>query len=136
MDAPNPELESFRQQWREEVSARNKNRSNSITRVTSRPRSQDVRPDATPAHVVPQPLPSRLLSQTSASEEQPAENRTDPVNSTGFDHKVEAPRSALEYYEKAVHQEDQGKLGDSLKHYRQAYKVCASCWISRKTKSC
>ena len=62
-------------------------------------------------------------------------NSADPVKVTGldhkYDHKVEAPiepHSALEYYEKAVHQEEQGKLGESLKHYRQAYKVRIS-WL-------
>ena len=33
------------------------------------------------------------------------------------------PSSALEHYEKAVEKETHGQLGDSLKHYRKAFKV-------------
>ena len=33
------------------------------------------------------------------------------------------PVSALEHYEEAVEQEKQGKLGESLKFYRKAYRV-------------
>ena len=38
-------------------------------------------------------------------------------------HKTKEPRSALEHYERAVEKEDQGNLGDSLSHYRKAYRV-------------
>ena len=34
------------------------------------------------------------------------------------------PKSALEHYEKAVEKEAMGSLGDSLKHYRTAFRVC------------
>jgi F-box protein 9 len=33
------------------------------------------------------------------------------------------PQSAIEHYEKAVEKESQGSLGDSLNHYRKAFKV-------------
>jgi len=33
------------------------------------------------------------------------------------------PRTALEYYEKAAESEGQGRLGESLSHYRTAFKV-------------
>lgn len=33
------------------------------------------------------------------------------------------PSSALEHYEHAVEKETQGQLGDSIKHYRQAFRV-------------
>ena len=35
------------------------------------------------------------------------------------------PVSALEHYERAVEKETQGQLGDSVKHYRRAFKVRA-----------
>jgi F-box protein 9 len=33
------------------------------------------------------------------------------------------PRSALEHFERAVEKEAEGNLGDSLHHYRKAYRV-------------
>lgn len=36
---------------------------------------------------------------------------------------TQEPNSALEHYEKAVEKETHGQLGDSLKHYRKAFKV-------------
>ncbi|MCJ1309340.1 hypothetical protein MMC25_002999 [Agyrium rufum] len=44
------------------------------------------------------------------------------------------PKSALEHYETAVEQEGQGKLGDSLNHYRKAYRLDASVDKTYKTK--
>ena len=36
---------------------------------------------------------------------------------------ADEPASALDYYEKAVEREGAGKLGDSLKLYRKAFRV-------------
>ena len=44
------------------------------------------------------------------------------------------PRSALEHYERAVEKESQGNLGDSLSHYRQAYRLDARVEQSYKGK--
>lgn len=39
------------------------------------------------------------------------------------------PSTALEHYERAVEKETQGNLGDSMRHYRRAFKVCLSLSI-------
>jgi F-box protein 9 len=44
------------------------------------------------------------------------------------------PKSALEHYERAVEKESQGSLGDSLSHYRKAYKLDAKVDQSYKNK--
>jgi F-box protein 9 len=35
----------------------------------------------------------------------------------------EEPSSAIEHYERAVEKETQGQLGESVRHYRKAFKV-------------
>ncbi len=137
MEELNPELESFRQQWRAEVSARSK--VDDLKRPPKGPESQSTK--------VPhkQPGPSKLVPESSIrendEEEDSAEgNRThhasnghisgwsvdnEDVEGFGGTDKGKEPRSALEHYEKAVERESQGILGDSLNLYRKAYRVGA-----------
>jgi F-box protein 9 len=127
--ADNPELESFRRKWREEVAGRTK-------------------PRATPPSVAPDPQPTRFpprQHETShrkdLEEEGPPPASFDPeelaqqvgqltvkpeeeLEEDGFTRKDHhEPRSALEHFERAVEKEDAGNLGDSLHHYRRAYRV-------------
>lgn len=44
------------------------------------------------------------------------------------------PKSALEHFERAVEKESQGNLGDSLSHYRKAYRLDAKVDQSYKNK--
>ncbi|KIV91734.1 hypothetical protein PV10_06243 [Exophiala mesophila] len=44
------------------------------------------------------------------------------------------PKSALEHYERAVERESQGKLGDSISHYRKAYRLDAKVDQSYRNK--
>lgn len=44
------------------------------------------------------------------------------------------PKSALEHYERAVEKESQGNLGDSLSHYRKAYRLDAKVDQSYRNK--
>jgi F-box protein 9 len=124
----NAELESFRRQWREEVSRR------------SKPKAP---PAATPAPTAPPPTrlpPTRheASHRNEVEEEGPPLASFDPeelaqqvgelsVESTEDDdfsrRRVIEPTSALEHFERAVEKEAEGNLGDSLSHYRKAYRV-------------
>ncbi|KAJ5280444.1 hypothetical protein N7478_005816 [Penicillium angulare] len=130
--ADNPELESFRRQWREEVAGRSK-------------------PRNAPHYVAPDPQPARFPpTQHEASHRKDLEEEGAPPASfdpeelaqevgqlsveperqheedgfTRTDH--HEPSSALEHFERAVEKEAAGNLGDSLQHYRKAYRLDAS----------
>lgn len=125
----NAELESFRQKWREEVTQRSK------APVASTSASQPTIASSTrKSHLPP--------SQHEAANRK--EEDFDDDHHTGFDGIVQQtqqlslrtaeddsfhnppqrePQSALEHFEKAVEKEAEGKLGDSLAHYRRAYRV-------------
>jgi F-box protein 9 len=139
------ELESFRQKWREEVTARTKGkapaasaapantgaasskprptRSNApdiSTSTHTRQRSVEEVDDVNP-HVyqdLGEKQHGRRLDETSA--ETAAALATD-----------REPNSALEHYEKAVEKESEGRLGDSLNLYRKAFKVSQFAALSR-----
>ncbi|KAH8680108.1 F-box protein pof7 [Tricladium varicosporioides] len=117
MEETNPELEAFRRQWREEVSAKVGN--SKSTESTKAPRK-------------PPPIPRSSTSKTL----QEHEDHVEPQAFPGLDEPrrresvvVESsksskePQSALEHYEKAVERENQGNLGDSLNLYRKAFRM-------------
>ena len=125
------ELEKFRLDWRKEVKARFK------TGNTTREKS-----DLGPASVFPSKDPSPLAVRprkafiATGNDRQRRETRDllepeDVSRSedggyeiTPDDLSQEAePSSALEHYERAVEREGEGSLGDSLKHYRTAYRL-------------
>lgn len=134
--ADNAELESFRREWREEVARRSKPR----TRDEAAPQSTSSAPPA--AAPAPPRLPTSNASHRKDLEEEgpppasfdpdglaqevgelsvkPAEKTDEDVFSRGVE---EEPNSALEHFERAVEKEAAGKLGDSLQHYRKAYRV-------------
>lgn len=128
--ADNPELESFRRQWREEVARR------------SRPKTETT-PSSTP---LPVPPPTRFPpTRHAASDRKEVEEEAPPPASfdseelaqqvgqlsveTGHEEDAfmrrarKEPSSALEHFERAVEKEAEGSLGDSLQHYRKAYRV-------------
>lgn len=134
----NPELESFRKQWQEEVIARSKGPSsiNRPDKTLGQPRREGE---------VVQPRPRRGPSDRIESV-QKEERSLDGLEGEGY-HDLEdkdirrqlgqegegihpsndpkhEPTSALEHYEQAVERESQGKLGDSVKLYRKAFRVC------------
>lgn len=130
------ELESFRQKWREEVTARAKPiasgpaASAASAASSSRPRASKIgAPDVTahsharqrsreeidevPPHVyhdLGEKQHGRRLDETSAQTAAALAATREPA-------------SALEHYEKAVEKESQGSLGDSVNLYRKAFKV-------------
>ena len=132
------ELEQFRNQWREEVTARSKGATSIHQRNPTRPLPSARRGSSTSKLVVP-------LRGYMKIEEEHDEESSESVGREGYhdledkdearrlgedttsihlsNYKAREPRSALEHYEKAVEKEDQGNLGDSLNHYRKAYRV-------------
>ncbi|KAF7587152.1 F-box only protein 9 [Aspergillus hancockii] len=127
----NAELESFRRQWREEVSHRTKQ--NKPTTLQPKPTSLSVRPSPFP--------PARHQTSQHRVEEDGAGTASfdngelvqgvrelslaDPNDEEASrSRKVwKEPKSALEHFERAVEKEAEGNLGDSLQHYRKAYRL-------------
>ncbi|KAE9985852.1 hypothetical protein BLS_004532 [Venturia inaequalis] len=122
------ELDRFRQQWREEVTAKtkpqeskpNRTHASSSTAASKKPRL---------------PIPSRAYSKAShdgADELEPFAHHDLPEKETGrktgdaeygVSQIPEEPTTALEHYEKAVEREGQGSLGDSVALYRKAFRM-------------
>jgi F-box protein 9 len=127
--ADNTELEYFRRQWREEVLRRTKPAS--TTKPSPHSASSTARQDRFP------PSRHEVADRKEDGDEEDPEQR----NYGEFVQQVEQlslqteeedtfqrasqrePRSALEHFEKAVQREAEGNLGDSLSHYRKAYRV-------------
>lgn len=125
MDA-NPELESFREQWRAEVRARNPAASGTQQRLTTSDHAESSR-----ATIARSSRPTHLSSgkpKVHDTDEDYVEARTfdaleseEVVQQEGDVNKE--PVTALEHYEQAVEKEAQGSLGDSLHLYRRAFRV-------------
>lgn len=126
------ELDQFRKQWREEVSARNKKPAESLsTRVQTKrlQRSQGAPP---PAHATGS---FSAWKQDNLNEELapnayhdiPDKEEQSKLANDGQNHDrvslFREPSSALEHYERAVERESQGNLSESIRHYRKAFKV-------------
>ncbi|KAI9673961.1 MAG: hypothetical protein M1817_002167 [Caeruleum heppii] len=141
MEEPNPELESFRRQWRAEVTARKRNARGNTSSVADTGHNRRT-PERSAKQIVTSPV--RQVAVPSAASIGPKVDDDDGtsrayhdlpnkehglklgdgseprVNPTPSD---KEPTSALEHYERAVEKETQGVLGDSLKHYRQAFRL-------------
>ncbi|PGH28894.1 F-box protein 9 [[Emmonsia] crescens] len=136
MEPNNDELESFRRQWREEVSARARGV------ATSLPKPQQAAqplPTASsdhklsPRHLAADQVDEEELETTDGTaalqknEELEEHMRTLHVTSRdddSFHHQPEKPpTSALEHFEAAAQKEAQGNLGSSLDLYRKAYRL-------------
>lgn len=144
MDEPsNPELESFRQKWRAEVSAKSKPGDSSASKKSTQPPSKPIarRPSVVPKAPprpsagaesdnepsdedgeLVSPAPPHLASFGISSAKSAVEKDVEKFSGTA----PKEPESALEHYEKAAEREAQGNLGDSLTHYRKAFRVCTS----------
>ncbi|RAL15268.1 putative F-box protein (Pof7) [Aspergillus homomorphus CBS 101889] len=125
----NAELESFRRQWREEVAQRTKH---------TRPAPAQPRPSKPPTAPTSQ-FPSTRHEASQHEEEHGGAASVDhgeiihgmghlnvqPSDEDAFHAPAsrEEPKSALEHFERAVEKEAEGKLGDSVQHYRKAYRL-------------
>lgn len=139
----NPDLESFREQWRAEV--RNRRPAPAAPRSTTNagPSSSAGAvagpSSAKPASIVggPKKLPVAPSKQVAAQDDGDDEVQPrvfdEPASGSGAGtvlkeeraDQPEEPVSALDHYEKAVERETAGKLGDSLRLYRKAFRVRA-----------
>ncbi|KAI4124862.1 MAG: hypothetical protein LQ338_004588 [Usnochroma carphineum] len=136
MDANNPDLESFRKQWQEEVTARLKAKEQ--TPKDGKEYAALEQPERSTATVAlaPGAVPKDdgepidgIGTQAYHDLEDKEDARRLGSGGTGAhlsSQPAEEPKSALEHYEKAVEREDQGNLGDSLRLYRQAFRLDAS----------
>ena len=141
--ADESELQRFRDQWKQEVTAKTRgrgrptvppapgasSRSPSASRSSHKPRppsfsaTRPAVPEEDEIADLVEDLPSTSSTATAApsaatatSPPPPAARRTS-FSVTGI------PKSALEYYEKAVEKETVGNLGESLKLYRKAFRM-------------
>ncbi|MCJ1406044.1 hypothetical protein MMC19_000109 [Ptychographa xylographoides] len=146
----NLELEQFRKQWREEVVARSKNGGPSSQRAGARPeaarRKSSSQPDQGPRFPIASAAKyDQRDEEYETFEEQGSkryhdledkdERRRLGEGTVGVHPSTEVePQSALEHYEKAVEKENQGSLGDSLTHYRKAYRLDAKVDQTYKNK--
>jgi F-box protein 9 len=138
----NPELESFREQWRAEVQSKHsapgssrqqQQQQQSRQQRAAGPSSTQPRaaPATGPRGKPPQPaqkLPAQEPDDDyvqSQSFDEPGIDAQTLTLETGRPKATEGaePVSALEHYEKAVEREAAGNLGDSLRLYRKAFRV-------------
>lgn len=122
----NAELESFRRQWREEVSRRTKTAS--ISQPPSQPSVASSAQERFPPtrHEAADRKEDEDFGHHSYGEfvQQVEQLTLQTVDDDMFQRAPQRePRSALEHFEKAVQKEAEGNLGDSLNHYRKAYRV-------------
>lgn len=132
------ELETFRKQWQEEVSARAKVSSSSSSKTLATP--FDFLSQGNDKKVTSPPRVHSILSDQTKNGEhadgldprvdhdiEEKDTRQDSGEGLKVIHEKketeDEPSSALEHYEQAVERESQGNLGDSLKHYRKAFRV-------------
>ncbi|KAL8760852.1 MAG: hypothetical protein Q9184_002987 [Pyrenodesmia sp. 2 TL-2023] len=135
MDTHNPDLENFRKQWQEEVTARMKGDGRALVRTKPSGPSGKVEGStatvALPHSVVPKDE-AELIDGISTQAyhdlddndngKRLASERSEAQSNSRIWHE---PQTALEHYERAIEREDQGNLGDSLKLYRQAFRLDA-----------
>jgi F-box protein 9 len=135
------ELDAFRRRWREEVQSRN--RDPQVPSSPERLRPQQRRKSTVQARPAASGSAPIKRSDEFDNEElapKPYHDLPDKeealklgVEGQGHDRArlFQEPSSALEHYEKAVEKESHGQLGDSLKHYRTAFKVGPTLLSSR-----
>lgn len=135
-EVANAELETFRKQWQEEVSAR-ANASSSSNKPAALSGLSDQGSDKKNAYISRARSIQRDRRKTDDRVDGPdaaphydfqekdiSQRLGESIEESHVDREInEEPSSALEYYEQAVQRESQGNLGDSLKYYRKAYRV-------------
>lgn len=123
----NAELESFRQQWREEVTRRSKPKPAppAIPTQTAPPpvRLPPTRHEASHRKEIEEEGPPLASFDPDELAQQVGELSVESVEDDFQRREVAEPTSALEHFERAVEKEAEGNLGDSLSHYRKAYRV-------------
>lgn len=138
----NAELESFRRQWREEVSRRSGKGRSETTPQTRAPAPAPAPATSTPTARLGQFPPTRHEAFDRKEDEEEEDEAPTTANQEEIVQQVgqlslgatdedafnpqgpeKEPSSAVEHFEKAVQKEEEGSLGDSLQLYRKAYRV-------------
>lgn len=133
------ELERFRQQWQQEVTQRVKGAPSASLTISPQSPSQSIS-----GATFPPPLIRRESRETEEHAEDLGEEGYHDLEDKDEKRRLgeagerihpsitQEPRSALDHYELAVERESEGSLGDSLNHYRKAYKVRIQILIFRE----
>lgn len=122
--ADNAELESFRREWHEEVARRSKPRSTPPSRFRPRHHEASHRKELKEEAPLPTSFdPKELAQQVGQLSVESKHDLEEDGFTRGATHE---PNSALEHFERAVEKEATGNLGESLQHYRKAYRVSIS----------
>ena len=123
------ELERFRQQWQQEVTQRAKGAPSAPGPESQQPRRQSQCSGGKP------PLIRRQTRERDEDvgeiggvtyhdlEDKDEARRLGEVGDRIHPSNKREPRSALDHYELAIERESEGSLGDSLNHYRKAFRV-------------
>ena len=130
------ELEAFRQKWKQEVTARSKAGSSISAKGPSQSSSSKPHAAGNPYRRAPSPPAPDYAARTNGTDDDAedhgfhdVEDKDGARRPRGTEGSHQNPRrepgSALEHYERAVEREGDGNLGDSLSHYRQAYRLDA-----------
>ena len=133
------ELEKFRQQWKDEVSAKTKRPAQPSAGPSKAASGGSHRTSAPPR--TSQPPATVRSSQHDDDDVVPmGYHDVDQQRQSGrrLDEPADAsssrqPETALEHYEKAVEREGQGSLGDSLSLYRKAFRMDSN--VDKKYKN-
>lgn len=144
-DQNEAELDRFRREWKEEVSARQKLK----TRATDRLDRTESQPSSSKQNVSKRAGPPFARTQQSVDMhdgcdevepqsyhelEEKEDGRKLGDDKHGQSDKQREPRTALEHYEQAVEKEGLGSLGDSVRLYRKAFRLDASVHENYKKK--
>lgn len=128
--ADESELRRFRQQWKEEVTARVKGQPAGSSSSTGHPESSSSRrkrPSFSHAPSGSRPAIAEDNDKDDFTIPEPSAQQKIRSPTSSFMGRrpsvVGPPVSALEHYERAVQKEAEGSLGDSLKLYRQAFRM-------------
>ncbi|KAL9124650.1 MAG: hypothetical protein Q9217_006036 [Psora testacea] len=130
------ELEAFRRKWKKEVEARTQASPSIPAKSTGQSSAQSVIGGELPSRAPSPQIVKRsgridcTQDDTEGYEYHDLEDK-DGTRSLQVAEEVHPtnrrePSSALEHYERAVEREGEGSLGDSLNHYRKAYRLDAA----------
>ena len=121
----NSELESFRQKWLSDLKTRNEHPEPPAAGPSRRHHHGPISslPHKPASAPVDEPEDEYVQSQ-SFDQDRPAV--VQPAQEAHHDRKGKKLVSALDHFEEAMHKEGQGSMGDSLKLYRKAYRVCTT----------
>jgi F-box protein 9 len=146
MNPTEAELERFRREWKEEVSAKTKKQTKS-TAASSRaakpipsksttatpPKTQQPAPSVRPLQGARDVDDEVVPAGYHDLDEKHSGRRLDAYDEGSSSSSSHEPKTALEHYEKAVEKEGQGSLGDSLSLYRKAFRMDSN--VDKKYKN-